>query len=384
MPLLSCEGCLKDIFVTETEFINRFTGQQLFTWGRNNVGQLGDNSTLSRSSPIQTVSGGTNWSQMSGKSGLGVAAIKTDGTLWTWGDNSGGDLGNQSTVSAASSPVQTISGGTNWRRISSGSGASLAIKTDGTLWGWGEGGQGQLGRGNTLSASSPVQTVSGGTNWKSAAVSSSRGSGIKTDGTLWIWGNNASGVMGDGTTINRSSPVQTVSAGTNWKQVSIGANGIAAVKTDGTLWVWGSGSFGEIGNGTATSRSSPVQTVSAGTNWKQVAAGSSSVAAVKTDGTLWTWGRNSYGQLGTNDRINRSSPIQTVTGGTNWLKVDVDNQVGAIKTDGTLWTWGYNYNGELGNNTSIAQSSPIQTITSGTSWRDITMGQSVTALKIEE
>lgn len=386
MPLLACEGCLKDIFVTETEFINRFTGQQLFTWGRNNGGQLGINSLTPAavSSPVQTVSSVTNWRQISGQ-GTTFAAIKTDGTLWTWGFNSTGELGNQSTISSASSPIQTISGGTNWRTVSHGSGAVLAIKTDGTLWTWGSNSQGQLGDNSSVaSRSSPVQTAAGGTNWKSIAGSDTRSSGIKTDGTLWIWGNNASGIMGDNTTVCRSSPVQTITGGTNWKQASIGSNAIVAVKTDGTLWTWGSGAFGQLGTENTTSRSSPGQTVAGGNNWKQVSAGEFSMGAIKTDGTLWTWGRNSYGQLGSNNTFNRSSPAQTVTGGTNWSKVSMYQSSGGIKTDGTLWMWGQGDLGGLGNNATTNRSSPVQTITGGASWRDILPGQAAIALKIEE
>jgi alpha-tubulin suppressor-like RCC1 family protein len=144
--------------------------------------------------------------------------------------------------------------------------------------------------------------------------------GIKTDGTLWLWGNNGYGELGDNTTAGTSSPVQTVSAGTNWKQVACGRYITAGIKTDGTLWTWGYNGNGQLGVNDITHRSSPVQTVSGGTNWKLVSGGSYSnhFVAFKTDGTLWLWGNNGSGQLGDNSITHRSSPVQTVAGGTNW------------------------------------------------------------------
>ena len=139
-----------------------------------------------------------------------------------------------------------------------------------------------------------------------------------TEGGLWAWGRNYQGQLGDNTTTDRSSPVQTVSGGTNWKQVAGGLYHTAAIKTDGTLWLWGDNNKVQLGDNTTTRRSSPVQTISGGANWKQIACGYEHTAAIKTDGTLWLWGHNTNGQLGDNTRTSRSSPVQTVSGGTNW------------------------------------------------------------------
>ena len=240
--------------------------------------------------------------------------------------------------------------------------------TTGSLWTWGYNNYyGILGTGNTINRSSPVQTISGGTNWKQAATGRAVSTVIKTDGTLWTWGQNYQGQIGDNTTANKSSPVQTVAAGNNWKQVTTGY-AVGAIKTDGTLWTWGYNIYGALGTNDTANRSSPVQTVAAGNNWKQVSGGKTSIMAIKTDGTLWGWGFNNYGQLGTNDRTNRSSPVQTVAGGTNWKQAFVNNSSVAIKTDGTLWTWGQNAFGGLGNGTTTGTSSPIQ-VGSLTTWQ---------------
>jgi alpha-tubulin suppressor-like RCC1 family protein len=268
---------------------------------------------------VQTISGGTNWRQVSTQ-GFQTAAIKTDGTLWTWGRNDNGYLGDN-TITHRSSPVQTVAGGTYWRQVAAAYYHTAAIKTDGTLWTWGFNGDGELGDNTVVHRSSPVQTVAGGTNWRQVAAGYSHTAAIKTDGTLWLWGYNIYGQLGDNTVVNKSSPVQTTAGGTNWRQVSGGSRHTAAVKTDGTLWLWGRNQYGQLGDNTVVNKSSPIQTIAGGTNWKLSAAGQYHTAAIKTDGTLWLWGCNKYGQLGDTTLVHRSSPIQTIAGGTNWKQV---------------------------------------------------------------
>jgi alpha-tubulin suppressor-like RCC1 family protein len=357
---------------------------ELWSWGLNNSGQLGDGTSTNRSSPVQTVAGGTNWQTLlSGYNNSIMAAIKTDGTLWTWGLNLYGTLGD-GTSTNRSSPVQTVAGGTNWQSGSGGSLAVGAIKTDGTLWMWGFNNYGELGDNSTTYRSSPVQTVAGGTNWSQVAAGYYTGA-IKTDGTLWMWGKNTNGELGDNTRTHKSSPVQTVAGGTNWSQVAVGANqgGVAAIKTDGTLWMWGVNSYGQLGTNNTSSYSSPVQTVAGGTNWSRVAVGLGHTIAVKTDGTLWTWGGNNYGQLGLNDTTNRSSPVQIYGGGTNWSNNPNNiaaglRSMGAIKTDGTLWIWGANDSGGLGIGSITNKSSPTQ-VGSLNTWQQLHIAQGHTS-----
>jgi alpha-tubulin suppressor-like RCC1 family protein len=250
-----------------------------------------------------------------------TAAIKTDGTLWTWGYGYGGVLGNNSTTSR-STPITTFAGGTNWKQLSCGSNHIAAIKTDGTLWIWGGNASGQLGNNATTNRSTPVTTFAGGTNWKQVSGGSSHIAAIKTDGTLWTWGSNTFGQLGNAATIDRSTPVTTFAGGNNWKRVSGGIRHTAAIKTDGTLWIWGGGTDGQLGNGvTAGNISTPVTTFAGGNNWKQVSGGYNYTAAIKTDGTLWIWGLGTDGRLGTNDTITRSTPVTTFAGGTNWKQV---------------------------------------------------------------
>lgn len=366
---LSPEGNLEKIFLDDYSLIDQYakTGS-VWCWGYDSNGQLGVTDVLGRSSPVQTVAGGTNWRQVDAGQ-YHTAAIKADGTLWLWGRNINGELGTND-LTDRSSPVQTIAGGNNWRQVACGSQSTAAIKTDDTLWVWGRSSSGRLGTNDLIDRSSPVQTIAGGNNWKQVSFRS-HAAAIKTDGTLWVWGENSYGRLGTNDVLNRSSPVQTVAGGTNWKQVSCGYNHTAAIKTDGTLWTWGRNVFYGLGV-FGTDRSSPVQIAVGGTNWKQVSAGNDFTAAIKTDGSLWCWGWNLYGQLGDNTRTNRSNPAQTAAAGTNWKQVYAGtDHTAAIKTDGTLWLWGRNNTGQLGVNNTADISSPVQTVAGGTNWKRV-------------
>jgi len=385
MPLYACNGCVKDLFVTDEELINRFTGQELLIWGRNDSGNLGDQTVVWKSSPVQTISGGTNWRSIEiSKAGSGVvpstaSGVKTDGTLWLWGSNAYGALGNNTLIDN-SSPVQTISAGTNWKNISLASGGvAVATKTDGTLWSWGRNSVGQLGDNTIISKSSPVQTFSSGTNWKTVNTSALHASAIKTDGTLWSWGSGDFGELGNNLSggFNRtSSPVQTTSGGTNWKSSSASAFFMIALKTDGTLWSWGCATGGQLGLSDIINRSTPTQMASNGTMWRSASTGAVHSVGIKTDGTLWVWGQASSGKLGTNSGIiNVSSPVQTVSGGTNWrVAYAAHFNSRAIKTDGTFWSWGSGFAGIRGDNILFDRSSPVQTISGGTNWRTTSNG----------
>ena len=343
----------------------------LFSWGNNNFGQLGLNTVdISQSSPVQ-VGALITWNEVfSGN--YHSAAIKTDGTLWTWGSGSSGRLGHNNNINQ-SSPVQ-VGALTTWVTASCSTGSTFAIKTDGTLWSWGQGNQGILGSNSTTDKSSPVQ-VGSLTNWSKVSASSQSNScaAIKTDGTLWTWGYNTFGQLGQGTApTSKSSPVQ-VGALTNWSQVSTCFVHMVAVNTSGQLFTWGYGFKGQLGNNSTTDRSSPVQ-VGALTTWSKVAAGYTACAAIKTDGTLWTWGGNNNGQLGTgNPNNNQSSPVQ-VGALTTWSQVSsASYSCAAIKTDGTLWSWGINTNGRLGLNDTVTKSSPVQ-VGALTDWSQVSAG----------
>jgi YD repeat-containing protein len=346
----------------------------LWTWGANYTGQLGTGNTTDRSSPGTTAGAGTTWCQTSAGGYYHTTAIKTDGTLWTWGGNNYGQLGD-GTINPRSSPVTTAGAGTTWCQVSASGYHTAAVKTDGTLWTWGYNGLGRLGTGTTTDRSSPGTTAGAGTTWCQVSTGGQATMAVKTDGTLWTWGYNRCGRLGTGTTTDQSSPVTTAGAGTTWCQVTTNGYHTAAVKTDGTLWTWGYNGLGRLGTGTTTDRSSPGTTAGAGTTWCQVGAGYRHTMAIKTDGTLWTWGGNNFGQLGDNTTTDQSSPGTTAGAGTTWCQVSASGlHTMAIKTDGTLWTWGRNIDGRLGDGTTTSRSSPGTTAGAGTTWCQVSAG----------
>jgi alpha-tubulin suppressor-like RCC1 family protein len=363
------------------QIANQLITPELWVWGAGSSGALGDNTIILKSTPVTSSAGGANWKQVSAGANY-TSAIKTDGTLWVWGAGANGRLGNNSIVNI-STPVTTFAGGTNWKQVSCGYFHTAAIKTDGTLWIWGSGSGGKLGINNIIDVSTPVTTFAGGNNWKQVSTGRQHIAAIKTDGTLWVWGTNNFGALGIGNvTTPRCTPVTTFAGGTNWKQVSVGGDApntghTAAIKTDGTLWIWGGGGNGQLGTNNASSRCTPVTTFAGGTNWKQVCIGESFTTATKRDGTLWTWGYNFNGQLGNNSAVDRSTPVTTFAGGNNWNQVNCGYYfTAAIKTDGTLWTWGSASSGRLGNNVggSSNVSTPVTTFAGGTNWKQVDCG----------
>jgi alpha-tubulin suppressor-like RCC1 family protein len=352
----------------------------LWSWGAGFSGSLGLNDRIYRSSPTQ-VGTLTNWYKAYGIDPdypfSSTNAIKTDGTIWSWGSLQKGYSGlNLVTVvmygqpdNGRSSPTQ-IGTSTDWADLG---GVGLALKTDGTLWTWGDNFYGKLGLNDTNNRSSPTQ-VGSGTDWSRVTMGSKYNrAALKTNGTLWAWGYNNVGSLGLNNTIDKSSPTQ-VGSGTDWSRVTMGSKyNRAALKTNGTLWAWGYNNIGSLGLNNTIDKSSPTQ-VGSGTDWSDISIGFWKGAGIKTDGTLWTWGKGSqYGFLGLNDLIDRSSPTQ-VGSDTNWSIVSVGAwATGAIKTNGTFWTWGHGSSGTLGLNDTAFRSSPTQ-VGSDTTWSYVDAG----------
>lgn len=358
---------------------------QWWGWGLNNTGQLATGTANGSSSPVQEISSSTNWCEIGVKDGV-TSAIKTDGTLWSSGLNSIGTIGDGTTTNRCS-PVREITSSTNWCTVGVGSCTVAAIKTDGTLWGWGNGGSGQLGHGFLTNVCSPVQEFCSATNWCQVSSGWYATLAIKTDGSLWGFGYNGPGgpLLGDGTTIlNRCSPVREFCSATNWCQVSVGNRSSSAVKTDGTLWAWGRGYSGILGNGTSVNFvASPVREISSSTNWCQVSMSVCHAAAVKTDGTLWSWGSGICFALGVNNFNSACSPVQEICSATNWCIVSAGTcSSSAMKTDGTVWAWGNNLCGQLGDGTITTRCSPVQEFCSATNWSTVcSNGNKTVALK---
>ncbi len=228
---------------------------ELYTWGYNGQGGVGDGTTTNRSNPTQIAG---SWKRVNQYALNFMFAINTADELYAWGDNANGELGD-GTTTTRSSPVQ-IAG--SWLQAEGGMMCSTGIKTDGTLWTWGYNGYGQLGQGNTTDRSSPVQ-VGSATNWRYCFAGGWSTGAINTSNELWLVGRNSAGQLGVGDITGRSSPVQCAGA---WAYAAMGNSGIAGIKTAGSLWSWGNGYV--MADGTAVAKSSPVQ-VGVATDWKK-------------------------------------------------------------------------------------------------------------------
>ena len=262
-------------------------------------------------------------------------AIKNDGTLWAWGSNNVGELGD-GTLENKNLPVQ-IGTDTDWVTISAGFKTNAAIKTNGTLWAWGLNTDGQIAGGQEYQKF-PMQ-IGTGTNWKNVNCPGRYILAIKTDGGLWAWGNNTFGQLGLGDTENRTTPTQ-VGTATDWKQISAGSNFTITLKNDGTLWAFGDNFEGKLGINSSESFITSPTKIGTDNNWKMVSTKYYHTHALKNDGTLWAWGQNTYGQLGDNTTISKKAPV-SISPEKIWVSLaqEVSNSL-AVSSDGTLWTWG--------------------------------------------
>lgn len=307
------------------------------------------------------------WKQIDA-GGFCVVGIKEDGTLWGWGRNFSGELGDSPDPVAI--PVQ-IGTDDDWSAVSSGNGHNMALKTDGTLWAWGRNDSGQVGNGiiTIFPNPAPVQ-IGTDSDWAFICAGHVHSTAIKNNGTLWTWGANNTGQLGIGT-IDTGIPQTIIPAqvgtDTDWKFIDASWTQNVALKTDGSLWEWGVNAYLPMSNGSVTPVLNPIQ-IGTATDWAQAAVGGFAISAIKEDGTLWSWGFNFSGGVGVGNNTNIMEPQQI--GSDKWKSVvrGMNYFAGAIKEDGTLWTWGYNYYGAVGNGATDNATAPVQ-IASDVAWK---------------
>jgi len=270
-----------------------------------------------------------------------------------------------------------------WKTIASGYNHTVGIKTDGSLWSFGNNTNGQLGNGTTADKNVPSK-VGTSNDWKTVTAGWGHTIALKTDGTLWAWGNGNLGQIGNGSnTVKPYNPQQQIGTEKDWQDIAAGAHYTVALKTDGTLWAWGYNEFGQLGDGTTVNKSSPIQ-IGIANDWQTIATNNNHTVALKKDGSLWAWGSNNYGQLGDATIIQKNAPTQIGTA-TNWKTIAAGYEhTTAIKTDGTLWVWGSNNNGQLGDGSTTYKTVPTQ-MGILTSWKTVACGWGNTiAIKTDE
>ena len=348
-------------------------GDVYCAWGFNVGGQLGDGTTVDKSSPVSGIGGIANWSQVSAgrRHSLGVTS---SGIAWAWGSNGNGRLGD-GTPDDKSSPVSVIGGITDWSQVSAGTFHSLGVTSSGIAWAWGFNDQGRLGDGTTVTKSSPVSVIGGITNWSQVDAGGIHSLGVTSSGIAWAWGYNVFGQLGDGTTVTKSSPVSVIGGITDWSQVSAGTFHNLGVTSSGIAWAWGFNGEGRLGDGTTANKSSPVSVIGGITNWSQVSAGSYHSLGVTSSGIAWAWGSNGNGRLGDGTTFSKASPVSVIGGITNWSQVSAGSfhSLG-VTSSGIAWAWGSNGYGQLGDGTTVSKSSPVSVIGGITNWSQVSAG----------
>lgn len=344
---------------------------KLYSWGDNRNGTLGNGYRALRATPEQTITDG-DWETVSVGNGFAIA-LKS-GKLYSWGVADSYQTGQGNTTSLAT-PTQ-IGSETNWESFAIGDRYVLAIKTDGTLWTWGLNTNGRTGRGLTSGTTNNPTQVGTATNWKNVSAGITHSLGVRDDGTLWTWGGAANGRLGNGTTTpDVSSPAQ-IGTATNWSDVSAGENYSLAIKTDGTLWAWGGNASSQLGNGNTTEQTSPIQ-IGTDTNWSKISAGKGSnraSLAIKTTGTLWGWGTNGFGLTGRGTSVGTTTTPTQVGTATDWNEVNIGiSTVFAIKGN-KLWTWGHRAG------TTVIQLNPLE-LDSNTIWNKISVWSSAFSIR---
>jgi alpha-tubulin suppressor-like RCC1 family protein len=350
--------------------IARRADGKLYAWGQNNWGQLGDSTTTGRTAPVAVNNGAatTAWRQVAvgDQFAVGIRAATTGaattagGTLWAWGLNTNGQLGLGDSLNR-SVPTQ-IGKDATWVSVSAGKYHVLALKSDGTLWSWGRNNEGQLGDLTVIGRQAPVKV--GGidkTNtavWIAFSAGGVHSLGIQKDGSLWTWGDNTSGQLGNASSGTTPVPTPTKIGSLNYTSVSAGAAHSMAIGANGTLWAWGANGSGQLGNNAGVGTVNAPLQISTDTDWTVIAAGGLHTLAVRKDGTLWAWGSNADGQLGSGG-TDQASPQQVGTERT-WVTVSAgDGHSAGLKADNTLWTWGRNADGQLGNGKTVTSQIPV-------------------------
>jgi alpha-tubulin suppressor-like RCC1 family protein len=329
---------------------------RLLTWGHNSTGELGDGTQVTRAAPMEVRGlppGAHVVSIAAGSSHM--LALLSDGSVWAWGHNRSGQLGDGTRVDRLT-PVR-VKGLHDVRALGAGNAFSVALEADDTVLAWGNNQSGQLGNGNAPvdhSTPAPVHGLGKESGAIDIEVGDSQALVLKSDGSVWAWGNGTSGELGDGKNDKRSAPVQVVGLGPGSGVVAIAAGGShgIALKKDGTVVAWGNNKSGQLGDGTRPAdHNVPVQVkgLGASSNVVDVAAGDAFGLALKRDGSVLAWGKNKVGELGDGATDDQSTPIVVKGLGPGVIAIAAGAyHVLALKNDGSVWAWGDNSSGQLG------------------------------------
>ncbi|HEY5936842.1 MAG TPA: Ig-like domain-containing protein, partial [Kofleriaceae bacterium] len=384
----------------------------LWCWGADWYGQLGNGDPGDSYVPTQ-VDGSEYVAVAAGT--YHTCATKSDNTLWCWGYNEYGEVGNEDRWTSHQAPTQ-VGGGSDWQTIAAGHYHSCATKTDNTLWCWGANWIGQAGLGTSVHSTGTPAQIGSETSWTKVDANGDHSCSLRADDSLWCWGHNGHGELGDATNESRWEPVRVGAEDVEWASTGLGTYHSCATRTDDSLWCWGRNYRGSLGDASNTDRNVPGQ-VGTDTSWssvtggevhscgvkdgvtqcwgsnenRQLGIGSSFIertpktveggavtavatgqqhsCAVRADGSLWCWGHNGNGQLGTGDTADAAGPRRV--GSDTWKRASMGwHHSCAIKSDDSLWCWGYGGHGALGTGDGSSSSVPVA-VAPGTTWQSV-------------
>ena len=320
----------------------------VWEWGYNNYGQLGDNTNTKRYTPVSIVGiKKTFCAILSGH--LHVSAIDKNGQVWGWGYNGYGQLGDNTIVSKRT-PVSILGAKKTFCRISGGQNYTSGIDKNGLVWGWGNNVRGQLGNNATVSKLTPVSILGANKTFCQITSENFHTAGVNQNGQVWGWGYNSFGQLGDNTTIQRFTPISVLGANKTFCRIASGFGHTIAIDKNGQVWGWGYNSFGQLGNNDTASRRTPVSILGTKKTFCRIASWLRATLAIDKNGMVWGWGENSYGNLGNNTLNSPRTPVSILGSKKTFcdIKTNQRNTVG-IDQYGQIWCWGSNNFGELGN-----------------------------------
>jgi alpha-tubulin suppressor-like RCC1 family protein len=356
---------------------------QVWGWGFNGSGQLGNNSIVSQRTPVSILGATKTFCQINGTNSLFTVAIDKNGQAWGWGNNGKGQLGNNSSSSRCT-PVSVAGATKTFCQISaggdiSGDGHTVAIDKNGQAWAWGLNSSGELGDNTVTLRLTPVSVAGATKTFCKIAVGRYHTVAIDKNGQAWAWGINSSGTLGDNSTTSRLTPVSVAGATKTFCKITTGWSHNIAIDKNGNVWAWGLFENGQLGDNTIVSRRTPVSVAGATKTFCQIAAGSSHTVAIDKNGKVWAWGLNGFGQLGDNTITSQRTPVSILVATKTFCQIAAgSSHTIAIDKNGQAWAWGVNVSGTLGDNTIVSRRTPVSVLGATKTFCQIAAGSSHT------
>jgi alpha-tubulin suppressor-like RCC1 family protein len=347
-----------------------------YCWGWNVYGQLGDNTTTDRHTPV-AVGGGLSWSAVvSSEVASHTCAVKLSTQLvYCWGHRFNGPVGDNSGYALQQTKPVTVGGGLAFIHLATGLSHTCGLTGAGAAWCWGYNGYGQLGENTTTDRSTPVAVQQGGVTFTSITAGWYHTCGLTGAGAAYCWGWNVYGQLGDNTTTQRNAPVAVQQGGVTFTSITAGWYQTCGLTGAGAAYCWGLNTYGELGDNTTTQRNAPVAVQQGGVTFTSITAGYLHTCALTGAGAAWCWGVNWYGELGDNTTTQRNAPVAVQQGGVTFTSIAAGGlHTCALTGAGAAWCWGYNGYGELGDNTTTDRSTPVAVQQGGVTFASITAG----------